>query len=87
MDELLAVFSLPKFALPPVAEVAISMGFGSSLPLLRLASLAREVEGDFPARDERRRRWFAPQEAARMVAESGLKHILTGLPAMQGPQY
>ena len=46
-----------------------------------------QVEGDFPERDERRRRWFAPQEAARMVAESGLKHILTGLPAMQGPQY
>ncbi|HMR95755.1 MAG TPA: hypothetical protein PKE05_09460 [Microthrixaceae bacterium] len=52
MDELLAVFSLPKFALPPVAEVAISMGFGSSLPLLRLASLAREVEGDFPDQRE-----------------------------------
>ena len=52
MDELLAVFSLPKFTRPPVAEVAISMAFGSSLPLLRLAALASEVEGEFPNQQE-----------------------------------
>lgn len=37
----------------------------------------------FPEADERIRRWFTPNEAARMVAEPGLKKILRGLPAPQ----
>lgn len=36
--------------------------------------------GEFPESEERRRRWFDPAEAARMVVEPGLKRILLGLP-------
>lgn len=37
----------------------------------------------FPEVDQRKRRWFAPAEAANMVAETGLKQILRALPAPQ----
>lgn len=36
---------------------------------------------DFPERDQRERRWFAPAEAATLVAESGLRKILLQLAA------
>ncbi|WP_323716642.1 NUDIX hydrolase [Paracoccus aminovorans] len=39
------------------------------------------LEDRFPEADQRQRRWFAPDEAARMVAESGLRRILRALPA------
>ena len=48
----MAHFSLPKFTAPPVVEVAISMGFGSALPLLRIAALVAEVEDEFPDQRE-----------------------------------
>ncbi|WP_199262373.1 NUDIX hydrolase [Paracoccus binzhouensis] len=41
------------------------------------------LEAQFPEAQERRRRWFAPEEAARMVAETGLKQLLRSLPAPQ----
>jgi len=46
-----------------------------------------ELEQDFPESQERKRRWFAPAEAARMVAEAGLKQLLRSLPLgpMQSP--
>lgn len=40
----------------------------------------RRTEVKFPEADARKRRWFAPTEAARMVAEPGLKQILLALP-------
>ncbi|MDF3853319.1 NUDIX hydrolase [Paracoccus sp. P2] len=39
------------------------------------------LETQFPEAQERQRRWFAPQDAARMVAETGLQQILRRLPA------
>lgn len=43
-----------------------------------------QLEDRFPEADQRKRGWFAPQEAARMVAESGLRRILRTLPPPQG---
>lgn len=37
------------------------------------------VSDRFPEDRQRKRRWFAPVEAARMVVEPGLKQILAGL--------
>ncbi|WP_282603544.1 NUDIX hydrolase [Paracoccus sp. PARArs4] len=37
------------------------------------------VEDAFPEVRQRKRRWFAPRDAARMVAEPGLKQILLAL--------
>lgn len=44
------------------------------------------LKDNFPERDERKRRWFAPDEAARMVAESGLRKILRNLRDTPGRQ-
>lgn len=38
-----------------------------------------EAAEDFPEARQRRRRWFAPEDAARMVVEPGLKRILLSL--------
>lgn len=38
------------------------------------------LSGDFPESAQRKRRWFTPQDAIRMVAEPGLKALLRGLP-------
>ncbi|MDP5306589.1 NUDIX hydrolase [Paracoccus spongiarum] len=43
-----------------------------------LLRVDRSVE-DFPESDQRKRRWFEPEAAARMVAEPGLQQILRGL--------
>ena len=45
---------------------------------------ADRERGDFPESRQRRRRWFAPQEAARLVAEPGLREILLALPKVSG---
>lgn len=42
------------------------------------------LETDYPEAGQRRRRWFAPKDAANMVAETGLKHLLRELPAARG---
>lgn len=39
---------------------------------------------DYPEAQQRRRRWFAPADAARMVAEPGLQQILRALPLASG---
>lgn len=39
-----------------------------------------KLKKTFPESEERERRWFTPAEAVPMVAESGLKRILRGLP-------
>lgn len=38
-----------------------------------------DLASDYPEADERKRRWVAPEEAANMVAEPGLKDILRSL--------
>lgn len=38
------------------------------------------LSGDFPESAQRKRRWFTPEEAARMVVEPGLKALLRRLP-------
>ena len=46
-----------------------------------------EVEGqrdDFPEAGQRQKRWFPPAEAARLVAEPGLREILLALPKAGG---
>lgn len=54
---------------------------GYSVPVeLRVFLLTVDrLADDFPERGQRKRRWFAPDRAAAMVAEPGLKAILTGL--------
>ena len=61
---------------------------GFAIPVeVRVFPLYVDVLNDsFPERGERKRRWFPPHEAARMVAEAGLKRILLGLPRAQGRQ-
>lgn len=45
---------------------------------------AEREQGSFPESSQRRRRWFAPQDAARLVAEPGLREILLALPKVSG---
>lgn len=54
---------------------------GFSVPVeVRVFALDVEQEADdFPECRQRKRRWFAPSEAAGNVAEPGLKKILIGL--------
>ena len=40
-----------------------------------------QLQDRFPEHDQRRREWFAPDDAADLVAELGLKRILRALPA------
>lgn len=42
----------------------------------------RSQTNNFPETRQRRRRWFDPLDAARMVAEPGLKRLLKALPAV-----
>ena len=42
------------------------------------------TQKSFPEAHERKRRWFAPAEAARLVAETGLQKILLSLPEPKG---
>ena len=42
-----------------------------------------EVAKTFPEREQRRRRWFRPQKAARKVAEPGLAALLAGFDSRQ----
>lgn len=54
---------------------------GFAVPVeVRVFLLSLEaLEDDFPEADQRKRRWFAPHEAARMVIEPELKEILNAL--------
>ncbi|WP_347138082.1 NUDIX hydrolase [Paracoccus sp. SSK6] len=45
---------------------------------------ADRLRPDFPEARQRRHRWFSPQEAARLVAEPGLREILLALPPPPG---
>ena len=45
---------------------------------------ADHLRPDFPEAKERNRRWFSPQDAARLVAEPGLRQILLALPGLPG---
>ncbi|MCZ0963024.1 NUDIX hydrolase [Paracoccus benzoatiresistens] len=45
---------------------------------------AGRLRPDFPEATQRKRRWFSPQEAARHVAEPGLREILLALPQTPG---
>jgi 8-oxo-dGTP pyrophosphatase MutT (NUDIX family) len=40
--------------------------------------LVTKIAGDYPEQRQRRRKWFAPQDAARKVAETELKALLAG---------
>jgi 8-oxo-dGTP pyrophosphatase MutT (NUDIX family) len=58
---------------------------GFSIPVqVRVFPLyVRRLETDFPESSERRREWFDPAEAAKLVAEPGLAAILRNLEAPQ----
>ena len=45
---------------------------------------AERLRRDFPEAKQRKRRWFPPAEAARLVAEPGLQQILLALPPAGG---
>ncbi|WP_306753611.1 NUDIX hydrolase [Paracoccus actinidiae] len=45
---------------------------------------ADSLRADFPEAKQRKRRWFSPQDAARHVAEPGLREILLALPPLRG---
>ena len=59
---------------------------GFAIPVeVRLFPLYVEAtQKAFPEADQRKRHWFAPAEAALMVAEPGLQQILRSLPAVKG---
>lgn len=44
----------------------------------------RDLAAEFPERDQRRREWFPPGIAARMVDEPGLRTLLQTLPSLNG---
>lgn len=54
---------------------------GAVEPLDTLVYLAdvRELSNEYPERDQRKRKWFSPSEAAKRVREPGLKRILQAL--------
>lgn len=54
-------------------------GFSVTIEVRVFPLYVERAATEFPESDERRRRWFAPQDAARMVAEPGLKRILMDL--------
>ncbi|WP_366938903.1 NUDIX hydrolase [uncultured Paracoccus sp.] len=59
---------------------------GYSVPV-EVRVFLMEVESlgtSFPESKQRKRRWFAPADAARMVAEPGLREILLALPPIRG---
>lgn len=45
---------------------------------------AGRLRADFPEAEQRKRRWFTPQDAAGHVAEPGLREILLALPPVPG---
>jgi 8-oxo-dGTP pyrophosphatase MutT (NUDIX family) len=45
---------------------------------------AERLRADFPESKQRKRRWFSPAEAARLVVEPGLREILLALPQVSG---
>ena len=60
---------------------------GLSVPVEVQVHLVR-VEGldkNFPERKQRQRRWFTPAEAAGLVDEAGLAHLLRRLPGPAAP--
>ncbi|MGN7867579.1 NUDIX domain protein [Paracoccus haematequi] len=59
---------------------------GFSVPIeVRVFLLeADRQRADFPEAKQRKRRWFAPADAARLVAERGLREILLALPPIPG---
>jgi 8-oxo-dGTP pyrophosphatase MutT (NUDIX family) len=67
----------------PIGHYAYDKGLGNGLtvPVEAQVYLTRvsELEADYPEARERRRGWFAPQEAANLVDEPELKAILRTL--------
>lgn len=59
---------------------------GFSLPVeVRVFLMeAESLRPDYPEAKQRKRRWFPPAEAARLVAEPGLREILLALPPLPG---
>lgn len=58
-------------------------GFAIPVQVRVFPLYVRRLETDFPESSERRREWFDPKEAAKLVAEPGLAAILRNLDAPQ----
>ncbi|CAM3260702.1 NUDIX hydrolase [Paracoccus nototheniae] len=62
-------------------DKAQDQGFAVPVDLRVFLLEVERLSDDFPEHRQRKRRWFDPEEAARMVVEPGLKQILLSLPA------
>lgn len=59
-------------------------GFSVPLKVLVYRLTVQELAGDFPEHDQRQRKWFDPVEAAKLVDEPGLRHLLNSLQIADG---
>ncbi|KGJ04485.1 ADP-ribose pyrophosphatase YjhB, NUDIX family [Paracoccus halophilus] len=59
-------------------------GFAIPIEVLVYPLAVETLTEDYPEQPERERRWFTPAEAAKMVAEDGLRRIFSELPAGRG---
>ncbi|MDO5529523.1 MAG: NUDIX hydrolase [Paracoccus sp. (in: a-proteobacteria)] len=55
-------------------------GFGVPVVVHVFRVSVSNLAEDFPEQGERRRAWFAPEDAAKLVAEDGLRELLSALP-------
>ena len=60
------------------------LGFSVPIEVRVFLLEADRQRADFPEAKQRKRRWFAPADAARLVAERGLREILLALPPIPG---
>ncbi len=56
-------------------------GFAIPVEVRVFPLYVEDLDDDFPEARQRERRWFAPDAAAGLVAETGLQRILRALPA------
>lgn len=59
-------------------------GFSVPLEVRVFALTVQEVSANFPEHAQRRREWFDPDEAARLVDEPDLRKLLKALPMPDG---
>lgn len=61
-------------------------GFAVPIEVRVFALNVDTLEDDYPEWDQRKRRWYCPSRAADLVAEAGLKKLLTSLPKARQQQ-
>lgn len=59
-------------------------GFAIPIEVRVFALEVEALEDDYPELGQRQRRWYRPERAAELVAETGLKRLLRELPLIAG---